>query len=152
MIKHFMILSSSYSSGTRIALHYVIDEHTSSEMLTAEVKKIKDACGETVSISTHYVETNSDKWDSVPDKDAFFAGVKVVDTLDEFVKLISKDRVLKGIDIAKYELLEELIHLLLGKLASIYCLTSSNVKMSSVTIRIPSKSFIHFFNGIFPHS
>ena len=71
MIKHFMILSSSYSSGTRIALHYVIDEHTSSEMLTAEVKKIKDACGETVSISTHYVETNSDKWDSVPDKDAF---------------------------------------------------------------------------------
>lgn len=117
MIKHFMILSSSYSSGTRIALHYVIDEYTSPEMLTAEVKKIKDACGETVSISTHYVETDSDKWDSVPDKDAFFAGVKVVDTLDEFVKLISKDRVLKGIDIAKYILsVRKCTHLELEKL------------------------------------
>ena len=117
MIKHFMILSSSYSSGKRIALHYVIDEKTKQEMLTANVKKIKDACGETVSISTHYVETDSDKWDSVSDKDAFFSGVKVVDTLEEFVKLISRDRVLKGIDIAKYILsVRKCTHLELEKL------------------------------------
>ena len=72
MIKHFMILSSSYSSGTRIALHYIIDEQMNPEMLTAEVKTIKEACGETVSISTHYVETDSADWESVMEKDAFF--------------------------------------------------------------------------------
>ncbi|MBQ2407499.1 MAG: DUF4065 domain-containing protein [Lachnospiraceae bacterium] len=102
MIKHFMILSSSYSSGTRIALHYIIDEQMNPEMLTAEVKTIKEACGETVSISTHYVETDSADWESVMEKDAFFEGVVRVDSLVGFVNLISEDRVLKGIDIAKY--------------------------------------------------
>ena len=57
--KHFMILSSSYSAGKRIAMHYVIDGQMNPEMLIGEVKKIKELCGETVSISTHYVETDS---------------------------------------------------------------------------------------------
>lgn len=117
MIKHFMILSSSYSSGTRIALHYTIDDQMSSEMLTNEVKTIKELCGETVSISTHYIETDSADWSSVVEKDGFFEDVKVVETLIGFVNLISEDRVLKGIDIAKYILSEKkCTHLELEKL------------------------------------
>lgn len=117
MIKHFMILSSSYSTGTRIAMHYVIDAHMTSEMLSGEVKKIKELCGETVSISTHYVETESPDWYSVVEKDGFFEGVHVVETLVEFVNLISADRVLKGLDIAKYVLATHICtHLELEKL------------------------------------
>jgi hypothetical protein len=37
VIKHFMILSSSYSSGTIIALHYIIDKQMNPEMLTLVV-------------------------------------------------------------------------------------------------------------------
>ena len=102
MIKHFMILSSSYSTGTRIAMHYIIDEQMNPDMLISEVKKIKELCGETVPISTHYVETDSPDWYSVIEKDGFFEDVHVVETLVEFVNLISIDRVLKGLDIAKY--------------------------------------------------
>ena len=53
MIMHFMILSSSYSTGTRIAMHYIIDVNMNTEMLLSEMQKIKEICGETVSISTH---------------------------------------------------------------------------------------------------
>lgn len=117
MIKHFMILSSSYSTGTRIAMHYIVDEQMNPEMLTAEVKKIKEFCGETVSISTHYVETDSTDWSSVIEKDGFFEGVHVVETLVGFVNLISADRILKGLDIAKYILATHICtHLELEKL------------------------------------
>lgn len=117
MIKHFMILSSSYSTGKRIAMHYVIDKQMNPEMLIGEVKKIKELCGETVSISTHYVETESASWESVIDKDGFFEDVRVVESLLGFVNLISADRVLKGLDIAKYILATRVCtHLELEKL------------------------------------
>lgn len=117
MIKHFIILSSSYSIGQRIAVHYIIDDYMTPEMLTSEVKKVKELCGETVSISTHYIETDSDSWDSVVEKDGFFEDVSVVETLMGFVKLISADRILKGIDIAKYILSSHICtHLELEKL------------------------------------
>lgn len=102
MIKHFLILSSSYSTGKRIAMHYIIDEQMNPEMLISEVKKIKELCGETVSISTHYVETESSAWESVIDKDSFFEGVQEVESLIGFVNLICADRVLTGLDVAKY--------------------------------------------------
>lgn len=117
MIQHFLILSSSYSTGKRIAMHYIIDEQMNSEMLTSEVKTIKELCGETVSISTHYIETDSPAWESVVEKDSFFEGVRVVETLVGFVNLISADRVLKGLDIAKYILATHICtHLELEKL------------------------------------
>ena len=117
MIMHFMILSSSYSTGTRIAMHYIIDANMNPEMLLSEMQKIKEICGETVSISTHYLETESPDWSSVVKKDAFFENVHVAETLVEFVNLISEDRVLKGIDIAKYILaMRKCTHLELEKL------------------------------------
>ena len=117
MNKHVIILSSSYSTGERIAMHYVIDEYMDPDMLSSEVKTIKAQCGETVSISTHYMETGSPFWDSVIEKDAFFEGVRVVDSLVGFVDLISTDRVLHGIDIAKYILATRVCtHLELEKL------------------------------------
>lgn len=112
-----MILSSSYSTGKRIAMHYVIDKQMNPEMLLGEVKKIKELCGETVSISTHYIETESASWKSVVEKDGFFEDVKVVEALEEFINLILADRVLNGLDIAKYILATRVCtHLELEKL------------------------------------
>lgn len=117
MFKHFIIMSSSYSLGTRIALHYVIDEHMNADMLKEEVKTIKRLCGETVSISTHYIETEYPEWNSVIEKDGFFEDVQVVDSLVGFVNMISEDRELQGIDIAKYILsVQRCTHLELEKL------------------------------------
>lgn len=117
MVKHFIILSSSYSSSVRIAMHYIVDGNMDVSMLTGEVKKVKEQCGETVSISTHMVETASSDWDSVVRKDAFFKDVQIVDSLVGFVNLISQDRELFGIDIAKYILaIRKCTHLELEKL------------------------------------
>lgn len=117
MIKHFVILSSSYSLGTRIALHYTLDVQMNIEVLNNAVRTIKESCGETVSISTHYIETDADDWKSIVEQDGFFDDVKVIDNLEEFVELILKDRVLNGIDIAKYILAtQQCTHLELEKL------------------------------------
>ena len=101
-MQHFIILSSSYSMGKRIAMHYVIDKEMTPEMLSDEVKQIKNVCGESVSFSTHFIETEYSDWHSVVDKDAFFEGVHVVDSLVGFIDLINKDRVLSAIDVANY--------------------------------------------------
>ncbi len=117
MVKHFIILSSSYSSSARIAMHYIVDENMDASMLVNEVKKIKEVCGETVSISTHMVETDSPDWSSVIKKDAFFKNVYEAESLLEFINLISTDRKLLGIDIAKYILaIRTCTHLELEKL------------------------------------
>lgn len=98
-------------------MHYIIDEGMNPNMLMGEVKTIKELCGETVSISTHYIETKSPFWESVIEKDAFFEDVSVVDSLVGFVDLISTDRVLQGVDIAKYILATRVCtHLELEKL------------------------------------
>ena len=102
VIKHFIILSSSYSEGKRIAMHYIIDKPIIFEMINDEIKQIKQKCGETVSISTHYIETSSESWKSISTKDGFFEDVYVTRKLSEFIDLILKDRTLEGLDIAKY--------------------------------------------------
>lgn len=117
MVKHFIILSSSYSEGKRIAMHYVLDDEMNSEMLYKEVREVKEICGDTVSISTHYVVTDSPYWNSVIEKDAFFEDVYPVETLLQFICLIKEDRNLKGIDVAKYILAKlSCTHLKLEKL------------------------------------
>jgi len=132
-VKHFIVLSSSYSTGQRIALHYVIDSKMDEEMLLSEVNTIKKMCGKSVPISTHFIETNSYDWETVVDKDAFFEGVHCVETLTEFVGLINDDRELRGIDVAKYILtVTKCTHLQLEKLvymcyAEYLCATSKRL-------------------------
>lgn len=117
MIRHFIIVSSSYFEGTRIAMHYVVDDFMTADLLSGEIRAIKMHCGESVSISTHYIETTSPDWNSVVAKDRFFENIEVIDNLLTFIKLISIDRKLKGLDIAKYILSKHFCtHLELEKL------------------------------------
>lgn len=120
MITHFIIMSSSYSKGTRIAIDYIFDEVKSDE-LRELLEKIVVECGEDVSISTHSIQTDSKSWKSVTEKDHFFKDVKLIDKPNQFIRLIKKDRVLDGLDIAKYILCKvKCTHLKLEKLVY-YC-------------------------------
>ena len=95
-------MSSSYSLGTRIALDYIMKSDEEQERLEKESKKIIQICGRDVSMSTHMIQAEDETWESVCSADHFFKGVKVITDVDEFIKLIQKDRKLQGIDVAKY--------------------------------------------------
>lgn len=102
MVTHFIFMSSSYSLGTRIALDFIVENEKMQEKLKYYLKKITDECGKDVSISTHMLQTNDETWESVCLADHFFKDVKVIHSVDAFIKLIKKDRQLLGIDVAKY--------------------------------------------------
>lgn len=117
MVKHYIILSSSYSKGIRIALHYLFTEVVDSNYMSKVLQKIKKECGDDVSISTHYLITDSISWDSVCVKDSFFEDVHKIEKIEEFISLIKMDRVLNGLDLAKYILsMCKCTHLKLEKL------------------------------------
>ena len=102
MVTHFIFMSSSYSLGTRIALDYIVTDASIQEELKHHLERIVAECGKDVSISTHMIQADDEKWESVCSADHFFKGVKVIESLDKFIKLIQKDRTLQGVDIAKY--------------------------------------------------
>ena len=105
MIKHQILLSSSYSRGSRICLDYPDCDYSIVKDAIDRVSSAYD--GKRVSFSTHTIHTDSVDWSSVVEKDPYFDDVKVVDTVDEFVKIIQEDRYLDGIDVAKYILTKE---------------------------------------------
>ena len=63
MVTHYIIMSSSYSQGCRIALHYVIDENTDIEKLKPVISTITSKCGKDVSLSVHSIQTEEKTWD-----------------------------------------------------------------------------------------
>lgn len=102
MVTHFIFMSSSYSLGTRIAQDYIVTDESIQKILEQNLDKILKECGKDVSISTHMIQAEDETWDSVCRADHFFKDVKVENNIDEFIKLIKKDRQLQGIDVAKY--------------------------------------------------
>lgn len=102
MVTHFIFLSSSYSLGTRIAIDYIVTDNSVQEKLKTDFNKILKECGKDVSISTHMIQADATTWKSVCVADHFFKDVKVIDSIDKFIKLIKKDRQLEGLDVAKY--------------------------------------------------
>ena len=99
MYNHCIIMSSAYSIGKRIALHYInLNEIEMKEKIDYLISR----CGNDISLSTHYIMTEKDTWKSVVEFDKFFLDVKVMDDINTFVELILKDRELTGLDVAKY--------------------------------------------------
>ncbi len=99
-IKHLIILTSSYSTGKRIVLHYLEDEE---EEYRDAIEKIRQAYdGKTVSFSLHTIFTDSGEWASVVARDPYFDDVVVIDSVGEFVDLIRKSRYVTGLHVAKY--------------------------------------------------
>ena len=48
------------------------------------------------------IQADDATWKSVCVADHFFKDVKIIDSIDKFIKLIKKDRQLEGLDVAKY--------------------------------------------------
>ena len=117
MVKHYIIMSSSYTDGTRVALDITEGSQLNSATITSIIDKIKQVCGKDVPLSTHLIETGSPDWPSVAEYDPFFQGVECTGSADEFAGKIKKSRVLTGLDVATYILTKiKCTHLALEKL------------------------------------
>lgn len=117
MAKHYIIMSSSYTDGTRIALDITEDTLLNSERIRSIIDDIKSSCDKDVPLSTHFIETDSISWQSVKDYDSFFEGVENVKTVTEFAQKVKSGRTLRGLDVANYILSKvKCTHLSLEKL------------------------------------
>lgn len=100
MIKHYIVLGSSYNTGERIAIDYT-DYNEDFKNLIYELKKKKNI-NENYSIATHTISTKTAKWKDVVELDPFFDNVKLLKTSEEFLKYLSKDSEITAIDVANY--------------------------------------------------
>lgn len=117
MFKHYIIMSSSYSNGKRIALDITNKEQLNTENIKQIINYIKEMCDKEIPLSTHYIETDSESWKSVEQYDPFFEDVECISNKEDFAALIRQDRTLVGLDIAKYIISKHLCtHLELEKL------------------------------------
>ena len=101
MVRHFILMSSSYEQGVRIALDFKGDQ-LDEYFILKQIELIKKECGSNVSLSTHFIDAETSSWDSVVSADTFFKDVVVVETVDEFISLVKADLTLIGLDVAKY--------------------------------------------------
>lgn len=117
MSKHYIIMSSSYTDGTRIALDITEDSLLNNEAITKIIQNIKQTCGEDVPLSTHIIETSTDSWKSVVEYDPFFESVECVKSVLDFSDKVKKGRDLTSLDVAAYILSKiKCTHLSLEKL------------------------------------
>lgn len=117
MVKHYIIMSSSYTDGTRVALDITEGSLLNSEAIAKVIQDIKQSCGKDVPLSTHLIETESDSWASVAEYDPFFEDVECAKSVVAFSEKIAKGRVLSGLDVATYILSKiKCTHLSLEKL------------------------------------
>lgn len=117
MTKHYIIMSSSYSDGKRIALDITEEALLNSQTIEKIIVDIKSSCDEDVPLSTHFIETESTSWESVKEYDPFFDEVECTKSASEFASKIKKDRTLSALDVANYILSKvRCTHLALEKL------------------------------------
>lgn len=95
-------MSNSYSDGARIALDINKDDELKAKHISEIICRIKNSCGEDTPLSTHSIWAESEQWSTVVASDPFFKDVKVINSTEEFIMKIKRDRVLKGTDIAKF--------------------------------------------------
>lgn len=100
IVKHLIILSSSYSTKRRIVLHFLGEQEESYRKAIDEVRQAYE--GKDVRFSLHSIVTGSPEWDSVVERDPYFDDVYVVDTVEEFVELIRRDRYFSGSVVGSY--------------------------------------------------
>nr|DAQ30126.1 MAG TPA: hypothetical protein [Caudoviricetes sp.] len=117
MVRHYILMSSSYSEGKRIALHMEQSEQMTTSGIQAILQRVRNDCGQDVPVSLHYVEAANSGWQAVVASDQFFKGVECIPDVETFIQKIKRDRVLRGIDVAKYIASQiECTHLKLQKL------------------------------------
>lgn len=102
MIRHYIIMSSSYTDGKRIALDITEESLLNADSIETIVGDIRNNCDDDVPLSTHYIQTKDKTWQSVEEYDPFFENVECTRSVEEFAQKIKIDRVIKGLDVANY--------------------------------------------------
>lgn len=101
MIRHYIVIASSYSKSTRVALDYLLDSDTRG-IIKDDLARIKSECGKDARISAQSILTESKSWDSVAKSDPFFKGIELLDSVEEFIECVNQNQNLTGLDVAKY--------------------------------------------------
>ena len=133
IVPHYIFLSSSYTDGTRIALDIVGDAAKQPEELRKILNKIYKIADPEAPVSAHFLNTQSESWESVQKYDPYFEEVACLESVETFAEKIKQDRVLSGVDVAKYILSQiKCTHLSLEKLvyfayADYLCATSEKL-------------------------
>ena len=118
MIKHCIIMSSSYQQGMRVALDILDRALLNTESINAIVSGIKKECEWDAPLSIQFILAEASDWQSVEKCDPFFKGVKPYYNPSEFAQALKEDRCLIGLDVAKYilSIVPACTHLKLQKL------------------------------------
>ncbi len=89
MINHYIILSDAWAMSCRIALHYTFDGKIDGTQFRADVKRIMQSFEDGMAkIGVHTCQSRSASWESVVEKDPYFDDVKVIDSVEEFIRII----------------------------------------------------------------
>src|SRR5699024_1168643 len=101
MAYHFIAISSYYREGKRIGWHYASDDKLSKEVISVFLRESKERLGE-IDFSIHKLITESTEWESVVEKDSFFADVFIIKDKKKFLDLLIDDKKISALDIAKF--------------------------------------------------
>ncbi len=102
MVKHIIFLSSSYTQKERIAYHIPLMSEADLDKAKKVQMELKKKIAGKTQYSIYSVTTKDESWQSVVELDRFYADVRKVSELNDFVKLIIKDLQLEALDVAKY--------------------------------------------------
>lgn len=115
MYHHYIIISTSFTLGTRIALHYVEKNFVNESKIAEAIDSLQKRKKMDIGIQSLFLEDKD--WESVVEFDSFFGDIKVYASLEEFIKVLKLDELITALDIAKYFLsIKPLTQLQLHKL------------------------------------
>ena len=100
MVRHIIVLGSSFKKGKRIALDYIENEDNLNRIL--RLLKVLNERVEDSNIAFHSFSSESMKWEDLAKQDKFFEGVSLVKNERDFIRLIQDDKKLSSLDVADY--------------------------------------------------
>lgn len=103
MVRHFIIIASSYRMKTRIALDFIYAKESKQD-IAETLQRIKKECGQELPISTHSMVSETKEWQSVVEEDPFFDDIAVLDSVERFIMYANQDKMLTGNEIGEYVL------------------------------------------------
>lgn len=101
MYIHYIIVGSAYEEGCRIALDIVGKEVVNENQVKKVVNYLKHKCS-WYSLSTHVIPNKGKNFTDIQEYDKYFENVKLINTKENFAKLVNKDKYVNGYDVARY--------------------------------------------------
>lgn len=98
---HFIMISSSYVEGKRIAFHLSSAGEISAGLIDVFINRYEKELNH-INIGVHLLTTKSATWKSVVESDSFFADILCMQKFEDFIEIEKQDEYVSALDIAKY--------------------------------------------------